>query len=73
LLIFVCVINGIARVTNQQSPSYYNIEYFAKIMFLKSDDSHDNELDVREIMDWLNDNSVIYDFFMNYEPNTKVV
>ena len=42
-------------------------------MFLKSDDSHDNELDVREIMDWLNDNSVIYDFFMNYEPNTKVV
>ncbi len=72
LIIFVCVINGFARITNQSPPSYYTIEYFAKIMFLKSDISSDNQLDVKEIIDWIYTNSVILGFFEKYEPEQKV-
>lgn len=56
LIIFKSIVMGYCKLTQSPLPSYTNLEKFAKLMFLKSDIQADNALELKEIIEWVDQN-----------------
>ncbi|CAK88170.1 unnamed protein product (macronuclear) [Paramecium tetraurelia] len=73
LIIIKSIIIGYCKLTNAEMPPYVQLEKFAKLMFLKSDIQVDNQLELSEIIEWLEkENDIGKDLFTLYEPKQKV-
>ncbi|CAD8137271.1 unnamed protein product [Paramecium octaurelia] len=73
LIIIKSIIIGYCKLTNAELPPYVQLEKFAKLMFLKSDIQVDNQLELSEIIEWLEkENDIGKDLFTLYEPKQKV-
>ena len=46
-----CIV-GFCKMTNQIVPHYSKISAFSKMMFLKTDVESDNQLNVKELLEW---------------------